>query len=383
MGGSQWADYNGQLFVTTLKERDVRRFSTNAAGTSLGGPATHFDGTWSRLRASVLGPGGQLYVSTSDGSDQVIRISPATPTVNRIAGANRYATAAALSAAAYPSGATDVMIATGADFPDALAGSATAGRLGMPVLLTLPTQLPAQTTAELNRLKPQRIWVLGGTSVISEGVRSALVPYASSGQAVRVAGADRYATAAQISSSWYAPGVQAAFVAVGTNFADALSGAPAAALRDSPLLLVRSGSVPSSTAAELDRLNPQRIYVLGGTAVISNGVATSLAAYTTGAVSRLAGADRYATAEAIVRTFWTKSVRAYVASGANFPDALAGGAVAGRDGVPMLLSGKGFVPLHTGQLALRLSPRQLTMLGGTAALDDAVAARLKRLLATP
>jgi len=383
VGGSQWADYNGHLFVSTLKEQDVRRFSINAAGTSLGGPATHFNAAWGRLRASVLGPGGQLYVSTSDGNDEVIRISPATPSVNRISGANRYATAAALSASAYPSGATDVMIATGADFPDALAGSATAGRLAMPVLLTLPTQIPAQTTAELNRLKPQRIWVLGGTSVISEGVRAALVPYASTGQAKRVAGADRYATAAQISTTWYAPGVQAAFVAVGTNFADALSGAPAAALRDSPLLLVRSTNIPAPTAAELDRLNPQRIYVLGGTAVINGAVASALAAYTSGPVTRLAGADRYATAEAIIRTFWTKSVRAYVASGANFPDALAGGAVAGRDGVPMLLSAKSFVPLHTGQQALRLSPRQLTMLGGTVALDGAVEARLRRLLATP
>ena len=383
VGGSQWADYNGHLFVSTLKEQDVRRFSINAAGTSLGGPATHFNAAWGRLRASVLGPGGQLYVSTSDGNDEVIRISPATPSVNRISGANRYATAAALSASAYPSGATDVMIATGADFPDALAGSATAGRLGMPVLLTLPTQIPAQTTAELNRLKPQRIWVLGGTSVISEGVRAALVPYASTGQAKRVAGADRYATAAQISTTWYAPGVQAAFVAVGTNFADALSGAPAAALRDSPLLLVRSTNIPAPTAAELDRLNPQRIYVLGGTAVINGAVASALAAYTSGPVTRLAGADRYATAEAIIRTFWTKSVRAYVASGANFPDALAGGAVAGRDGVPMLLSAKSFVPLHTGQQALRLSPRQLTMLGGSVALEGAVEARLRRLLATP
>jgi len=383
VGGSQWGDYNGQLFVTTLKEQDVRRFSINAAGTSLGGPATHFDGTWSRLRASVLGPGGQLYVTTSDGSDQVIRISPATRSVNRISGADRYATAAALSASAYPSGATDVMIATGANFPDALAGSATAGRLGMPVLLTSPTRLPAATTAELNRLKPQRIWVLGGTSVVSEGVRAALVPYASSGQVTRVSGADRYATAAQISMRWYAPGVQAAFVAVGTNFADALAGAPAAALRDSPLLLVGSGSIPSSTAAELNRLKPQRIYVLGGTGVISNAVATALDAYTTGPVTRLAGANRYATAEAIIRAFWTKSVRAYVASGANFPDALAGGAVAGRDGVPMLLSEASFVPLHTGQQALRLSPRQLTMLGGTGALNGAVEARLKRLLATP
>lgn len=383
VGGAQWADYDGQLFVTTLKEQDVRRFSINEAGTSLGGPATHFNGSWGRLRASVLGPGGQLYVTTSDGSDQVIRISPATPSVNRIAGANRYATAAAASASAYPSGATDVMIATGADFPDALAGSATAGRLRMPLLLTLPTQIPAQTAAELNRLKPQRIWVLGGTSVISEVVRAALVPYASTGQVTRVSGADRYATAARISARWYTPGVQAAFVAVGTNFADALSGAPAAALRDAPLLLVRSTSIPAPTAAELDRLNPQRIYVLGGTAVINDAVASTLAASTSGPVTRLAGPDRYATAEAIIRAFWTKAARAYVASGATFPDALAGGAVAGRDGVPMLLSATSSVPLSTGQQALRLSPRQLTMLGGTVALNGGVEASLKRLLATP
>ena len=382
--GAQWADYNGQLFVSTLKESDVRRFAINDAGTSLGAPATHYNGSWGRLRASVLGPGGQLYVTTSNGSnDRVIRIRPAAPSVGRIAGPDRYATAAALSKSAYPSGATDVMIATGTNFPDALAGSAAAGHLGMPVLLTLPTRLHPATTTELNRLNPQRIWLLGGTSVISEGVRAALVPYASSGQVTRVAGADRFATAAQISERWYDPGVPAAFVAVGDSFADALSGAPAAARRDSPLLLVREGVIPTATRLELDRLNPQRIYVLGGTAVISPSVATALDAYTSGPVTRLAGSDRYATAQAIVRAFWTKSVRADVASGQNFPDALAGGAVAGKNGVPMLLSGANFVPLHTGQVALRLSPRTLTMLGGPAALNAAVETRLKRLLATP
>ena len=383
VGGSQWGDYTGNLMVATLKESDVRRFSINEAGTALGGPATHFNGSWGRLRAAVLGPGGQLYVTTSNGSnDRVIRISPAAPGVGRIAGANRYETAAALSASAYGTGATDVMVATGADFPDALAGSAAAGRLGMPVLLTLPTQLPAATRTELDRLNPQRIWVLGGTSVISEGVRAALVPYASSGQAVRVAGADRFATAAEISRRWYAPGVAAAFVAVGTNFADALAGAPAAALRDSPLLLVRSNGIPAPTAAELDRLNPQRIYVLGGTAAVNASVAAALDPYTTGPVTRLAGANRYGTAAAVVRAFWTHA-SGYVASGTNFPDALAGGAVAGRNGVPMLLATPGDVPLETGQEALRLAPRRLTMLGGTAALNAAVEARLKRLVATP
>jgi glucose/arabinose dehydrogenase/putative cell wall-binding protein len=386
VGGSQWADYNGHLFVSTLKEADVRRFPISESGASLGNPVTHFNNAWGRIRASVLGPGGQLYLTTSDGSDdQVIRVRPAGTTVARIAGANRYATAAQLSAAAYPSGASDVMIATGADFPDALAGSAAAGMRGMPILLTTGSQVPNETKAELNRLNPQRIWVLGGTSVIRESVRSTLATYASSGQAVRVSGGDRYATAAAISNRFYpTAGVNAAFVAVGTNFADALAGAPAAALRDSPLLLVRSSSIPSSTAAELDRLNPDRIYVLGGTAVISGAVASALDAYTTGPVTRLAGANRFATAEAITRHFWTSKVAtAYVASGVNFPDALSGGAVAGKQSLPMFLSGHSDVTLFTGQEALRLSPRRLTMLGGTAALTSAVETRLRRLVATP
>ncbi|HEX7173212.1 MAG TPA: PQQ-dependent sugar dehydrogenase [Candidatus Limnocylindria bacterium] len=392
VGGAQWADYNGHLFVSTLKQRDVRRFSINAAGTSLGGPALHFDQVWGRLRASTLGPGGQLYLTTSNGGasgqcpsgDCVIRVKPATPAVNRIAGANRYATAAALSVSGYPSGASDVMVATGLSFPDALAGSAAAGMLSMPVLLTQQTSLPSQTRAELARLKPQRIWVLGGTSVISEGVRSALVPYASTGQVTRVSGADRYGTAAEISERWYASGAQAAFVAVGTNFADALAGGPAAALRDSPLLLVKTDSIPGSTQAELNRLKPQRIYVLGGTAVINAAVATALDAYTTGPVTRLAGANRFATAEAITRTFWpTKVSPAYVASGMTFPDALAGGAVAGKQGLPMLLANQNDATLYTGQEILRLSPLRLTMLGGTASLSASVETRLKRLLATP
>ena len=386
VGGSQWADYNGQLFVSTLKESDVRRFTINQAGTSLGGPSTHFNSAWGRLRASVLGPGGHLYVTTSNGSnDRVIRIRPASaPVVNRIAGANRYATAAALSASAYPSGAADVMVATGTSFPDALAGSAAAGMLSMPVLLAQANGIPSETRAQLDALNPQRIWVLGGTSVISESVRAALVPYASSGQVTRVSGPDRYGTAAEISERWYAQGVQAAFVAVGTNFADALAGGPAAALRDSPLLLVKSDSIPSATQAELNRLKPQRIYVLGGTAVINAAVDTALDAFTTGPVTRLAGANRFATAEAITRAFWSSKVSpAYVASGMNFPDALAGGAVAGKLGVPMFLANQNDATLWTGQEVLRLSPHRLTMLGGTASLSASVETRLKRLLATP
>ena len=176
-----------------------------------------------------------------------------------------------------------------------------------------------------------------GPAVVSEAVRTQLQAYAATGEVERLFGADRFATAAAISAEFYAPNVPAAFIAVGTGFADALAGAPAAALNDSPLLLVRTDAITDATSAELTRLQPQRIYILGGPGVVSDAVAAQLDAYTTGPVHRLWGPDRYATAAAVARTFWSRHP-AFVATGQNFPDALAGGAVAGRDGAPVLLA---------------------------------------------
>ena len=382
-GGAQWADFNGQLWVAQLKESDMRRWSLNGPGTSLTGPTTHFNNAWGRLRGVTAGPGGQLYVTTSNGSnDQVIRISPATPVVERIAGPDRYGTAAGLSQAADPAGAINVMVATGTNFPDALAGSAAAGRLGMPVLLVQPDAIPAVTAAELDRLNAQRIYLVGGPGAVSESVRTALAAYASTGDVPRIWGADRAATAAAVSATWYAPGVAAAFVAVGSNFPDALAGAPAAALNNSPLLLVSRDGVPAPTANELDRLNPQRIFVLGGSGVIGNGVVAQLDTYTDGPVVRLGGVDRYHTAAIVAQAFWLRS-SAFVATGLNFPDALAGGAVAGRLGVPMLLTRSNTVPPQTGQEVLRLASLRVTLLGGTGVIPPGVETIFQRLVGGP
>jgi putative cell wall-binding protein len=187
----------------------------------------------------------------------------------------------------------------------------------------------------------------------------------------------------EISKRWYAPGVASAFVATGTGFADALAGSSAAAMLDAPLLLVRPGDVPSVTATELQRLAPQRIYVLGGTGAVSAAVATQLDAYTTGPVTRLSGADRYATAAAVARQFWNRVPRAFVATGRSFADALAGGAVAGRDNAPMLLVPGTFVPLTIGQEVLRMAPYRLQLLGGTGAISSAADLRLRALIGNP
>src|SRR5688572_24578483 len=76
-------------------------------------------------------------------------------TVDRHAGADRYATAAAISAATFASGVQVAFVATGTDFPDSLAGGSPAGRLKAPILLTPRGDLPTATRAELVRLAPR------------------------------------------------------------------------------------------------------------------------------------------------------------------------------------------------------------------------------------
>lgn len=378
--GAQWGDLEGDLVVPTLKEQDLRVFDVDADGV-LAEPDTRYDRAFGRLRGAVSGPGGQLYLTTSNGSDRVIRVSAAAPQLTRVAGPDRYAVAANVSRGTYPDGAREVVVATGAVFPDALAGSAAGGRLGMPVLLTRADSIPASTRAELARLGAERIWVLGGEASVSEPVRAELDEYATAGPATRLGGPDRYAVAAAVSNRFYDSGVDAVFIASGEVFADALSAAPAAARTEAPLLLVTAGGVPSSTGEELKRLAPQQIYVLGGRTTIPTSVITALRHYSAAPVTRLGGRTRYDVARTVAAEFWT-TADVFIASGETFPDGLTGGAAAGHRGAPLLLAAAGAVPVETGQQMITLAPRTSTLVGGPASLSLEVEGTLGRLAGT-
>ena len=215
----------------------------------------------------------------------------------RMWGRDRYGTAAAMSRETFAPRAGAVYLGAGADFPDALAGSAASGGAS-PILLVTKDTIPEATWAELKRLRPDRIVVLGGTAAVS----AAIVEYLDQdlpSDVSRLAGADRYSTAAGVSAAHFGPGTPVAFVARGENYPDALAGGPAAAKLGGPILLTQKGALPPATASELRRLKPKRIVVLGGTAAVSGAVEKALRAHTTGKVSRLAGADRYSTAAAL------------------------------------------------------------------------------------
>jgi putative cell wall-binding protein len=308
-------------------------------------------------------------------------LPPSSADVERLAGADRFATAAAVSAASYRPGVPVAYVAIGSNFPDALAAGAAAVRRGGPVLLANATNLPAATAAELRRLDPARIVVVGGTSIISPAVATSLAAFTTTGEVRRLAGATRYATAAAISRDAFAAGVPVAFVATGENFPDALAGVAAAGSGGGPVLLTKPGELPAETAAELGRLRPGRIVVLGGTSVISPAVATTLARYaTSGSVERFFGDNRYSTAIDVSRETFSGSEVVFVATGANFPDALGGGPVAGSVPGPLLLVPGTSVPASVAGEIQRLGPDRVVILGGTSVVSAGVEAQIGSLL---
>lgn len=298
----------------------------------------------------------------------------APATVGRLSGPNRYATAAAV-AARYPTGVSVVYVAYGLDFPDALGGAARAGFNEAPLLLTATASLPPETRDAMVRLRPGRVVVLGSAGVVSDDVANQLAALTTSGNVQRVAGPDRYATAAAL-AGYYPTGGAVAYVASGENYPDALSGAALAGRDGAPVLLSRADSLPSATADALRRLAPQRIVVLGGPPAVSDGVLAQLRQLaTTGTTTRLSGPDRYATAAAIAGQF-SSATRAFVASGLDFPDGLTGAAIAARDGAPLLLTRTDALPEDTATALTRLPLADAFVLGGPSVVSDAVKAQV-------
>jgi putative cell wall-binding protein len=196
--------------------------------------------------------------------------------VSRIGGADRFAVSAAISAKAFPDGATYAYLASGETFPDALSASPLAGREKGPVLLTQKNALPVAVGAEIGRLKAQYVYVLGGEQAVSAAVVAEVEKQAT---VIRIDGPDRFAVSAAASKRTFRPHTYTVYVASGQAFPDALAGGPAAIIAGAPVLLVTKDGIPASVAAELERLAPYRIVLLGGPNAVSETVKTQLESY--------------------------------------------------------------------------------------------------------
>lgn len=218
----------------------------------------------------VVALGGPVAISDSTVTAAGVA---AGATTSRLAGSNRFATAAAI-AAELPVGFDTVYIATGRNYPDALAGGPATG--GAPILLVEPTALPPATAAALAAIKPGKVVALGGNVAVTNSVLAAAGTSAGGAATSRIAGQNRYATAAGIAG--LVGETDTVYVAVGTNYPDALAAGPAAEAEGAPIVLTNTSELPAETLALLTSLNHvHRIVVLGGEVAVSKTVAAKLA----------------------------------------------------------------------------------------------------------
>jgi putative cell wall-binding protein len=158
----------------------------------------------------------------------------------------------------------------------------------------------------------------------------------------RIGGADRFATGRQVSQAqWQGGKASAVVLARGDQAPDALAGVPLAAHVHGPLLLTDPAVLDSATRSEIDRVlgGPQThksVYILGGDSAVSPGIEAGLrnVGYT---VVRYGGSRRFDTALKIAASFGTTQ-HVIVATGRDFPDALAAGPLGAAENAPIVLS---------------------------------------------
>lgn len=200
----------------------------------------------------------------------------------------------------------------------------------------------------------------------------------------RLEGVDRYATSVDVAQYWdrFDPGNGVVYIANGLSFPDALSAAPAAAYQGGPLLLVGPNTLPTSVRDELTRLYPYTIKVIGG--AISSAVEDDLLAYVqpSGDVIRIAGVDRYETSRLVVQQAFTghsaSYYNAFIATGVNFPDALAAAGAAGANKMPVILVNGGAESVDPATLSLidTLNYTHINIAGGYGTVSSGIGSNL-------
>ena len=233
--------------------------------------------------------------------------------VARLDAADAVAAGVAVSQEVFPVTADAVVLATDANFPDALAASAVAGAFGGPVLFTAPDALSQPTADEVNRLLTagDTVYVMGGESAVGPAVQARLE---SDGYIVqRLAGETRIETAAAaarlvgvpaggevIVARAFGPGGAGSDSDKTTGWVDAVSCGGYAADQSVPVLLTETSRLSDATAQVLNDLDPADVVVCGGTAAVDSSVEATIAA-TGSAVRRISGPTRVETAVAAAR----------------------------------------------------------------------------------
>lgn len=183
-----------------------------------------------------------------------------TGSVTRIYGANRMETAieVAKKTLSYYKGNTAIVV-TGTDFPDAVSISPYSGKNAFPIFFAMSGSLDSATQNFINQ-NFSRVLIVGGTSAVSSSAESSL---RSLGKTVtRISGTNRYTTSEKIATTYF-PSVERAYIATGSDFADALSGGAMGARTNGPMILATGDSISTSARSYLRNTSIHTAYIVG------------------------------------------------------------------------------------------------------------------------
>lgn len=283
-----------------------------------------------------------LTTALSAGPVKAADVNPiAAGKVTRTSGVDRYETAAKVATTNWANGAKDVVLVCGEGYADAVSGSVLAKTIDAPILLTQSKTLSADTKKALDTLKPENVYVIGGTASIAQSVRDGLKT--SGYNLIELGGANRYETNVKVANELVKNhGVKADNVMVvgGEGFSDALSVAPVAAAKGQILLLGSNSQSDMQSVINFVNDNKSKATVVGTNNVMNDSILKALGVDPSARIN--GGADRFETNLNVLNTFKDdlKADKLYVANATaddGYADALVASALAGKSAAPLVL----------------------------------------------
>lgn len=313
----------------------------------------------------------EIIIYTCEKCGEIKNEAYITDKLSRVYGSNRYKTSLAIANEMKEKLDIDqfdtVIIASGVNFPDALAGSYLSTKMDAPILMANPDSKDnnklIQDYLKENLVSNGKIYILGGSAAVPQTLENTLITKGYSVE--RLKGKGRYDTNLEILKE---AGVanETILICTGTNFADSLS----ASATGLPILLVDPNTNKLS-AAQIAFLSEQdsQLCIIGGSGAVSNTYENILAKYdSNGYIERIKGKNRYETSVEVADYFNYSPNSAVIASANAFPDGLCGGPLAYTMGAPLILTGDKYQPA-----AAYISENEIlkgVALGGTGALKD-------------
>lgn len=233
-----------------------------------------------RLKASkAILLGAEAALSAQVASDLNTQCQIKEENIKRIGGKDRYETDALIGNELGSPDNKTAIIATGENYPDALASASFSGFKRIPVLLVNKDSVPDKIKDVLKNLKITKTVIVGGNLVVGKEVEDWLNSNGYSPN--RIFGDDRYGTAKALAEYGILQGMKplVVYIATGENFPDALSIGPLAASNKSPIILTGSNILRPQSKEWLNE-NKNNIFLIniaGGSAAVSDSVKEEIA----------------------------------------------------------------------------------------------------------